>query len=53
MKIEWLVTDVTAIGPPVRAEHAILGVILAGRVFGQIQVIFVLAAPLCDVGSPS
>ena len=28
MKIEWLVTDVTAIGP---------GVILAGRVFGQFR----------------
>ena len=29
MKIEWLVNDVTAVGSPDRAEHAILGVILA------------------------
>ena len=50
MKIEWLVTDVTAIGPPGRAEHAILGVILVGRVF-PIQDTFVVAEPLCDVGT--
>ena len=31
MKIEWLVTDVTAVGSPVRAERAILAVILARR----------------------
>ena len=37
MKIEWSVTDVTAIGSSGRAEHAILGVILAGRVFGQFR----------------
>ena len=30
MKIEWLVTDVTAVGSPDRAERASLGVILAG-----------------------
>ena len=30
MKIEWWGTDVTAVGSPGRAEHAILGVILAG-----------------------
>ena len=39
MKIESLVTDVTAIGSPGRAGcamvGAILGVIVAGRVFGQ------------------
>ena len=35
MKTEWLVTDVIAVGSPGKAEHAILGVILAGRVFGQ------------------
>ena len=34
---EWLVTNVTAIGPPGRAEHAILEVILARRVFGQFR----------------
>ena len=35
MKIEWLVADAPAIGTPDRAEHAILGGILAVRVFGQ------------------
>ena len=35
MKTKLLVTDVTAIGPPGRAERTVLGVILAGRVFGQ------------------
>ena len=33
MKIEWLVADVTAVGFLDRAEHAILGVILAESVF--------------------
>ena len=37
MKIEWLVTNVTAIRSPGRAERAVLGVILAGRVFGQVR----------------
>ena len=31
MKTEWVVTDVTAVGSPARAEYAILEVILAGR----------------------
>ena len=35
VKIEWLVADVTAVGSLDRAECAILGVIVAGRVFGQ------------------
>ena len=42
MKIEWFVTNVTAVGSPGRAEHAILGVILvrrflanSGRICGQ------------------
>ena len=35
VKIEWLVADVTAVGSLDRAERAILGVIVAGRVFGQ------------------
>ena len=34
MTIEWLLADVTAVGSLVRAERAILGVIVAGRVFG-------------------
>ena len=37
MKIEWLVTDVTTIGSPDRAERAILGLILAWRVFAQFR----------------
>ena len=32
-KIEWLIADVTAVRPLERAEHAILGVILAKCVF--------------------
>ena len=37
MKMEWLVTDVTAVRSPGKAEHVIFGVILAGRVFGQFR----------------
>ena len=37
MKIEWLVADVTAVGCLDRAERAILGVIVAGRVIGQFR----------------
>ena len=35
MKVDWLFADVTAVGSPDRAEHAILRVILAGRFFYQ------------------
>ena len=35
MKIELSVADVTAVGSLDRVEHAILGMILAGFVFGQ------------------
>ena len=35
MKIEWLVTDVTAVESPDRAERAIFGVILG--IFGQFR----------------
>ena len=42
MKIDWLVTDVTAIGSPDRADYAILGVSLAGRCFGQFRPFFVI-----------
>ena len=35
VKIKWFVANVTAVGSPDRAEHAILGVILTGHVFGQ------------------
>ena len=37
VKIEWLVANVTAVGSLDRAERAILGVIVAGRVFGQFR----------------
>ena len=37
VKIERLVSDVTAVGSLDRAKHAILGVILVGRVFGQFR----------------
>ena len=37
MKKEWLVTDVTTVGSPDRAERAILEVILDGRFFGQFR----------------
>ena len=37
MKRDRLVTDVTAIRSPGRAKRAILGVILAGFVFGQFR----------------
>ena len=35
VKIEWLIYDVMAVRSLDRAERAILGLILAGRVFGQ------------------
>ena len=44
MKIEWLVADVTAVGCLFRAERAIVGVIVVGRVF---------ANPGRGVGTPS
>ena len=37
MKMQWLVTDVTAVGSPDRAEHALLWVILVGRFFDQFR----------------
>ena len=35
VKIEWRVADVTAVGSLDRVERAILGLIVAGRIFGQ------------------
>ena len=35
--MEWLVADVTVVGSLDRAEHANLGVIVAGRVVGQFR----------------
>ena len=37
MKTEWLVANETALQSPDRSEHGILGVILAGRFFGQFR----------------
>ena len=50
MKIEWLVTDVTSIGSPDRAERDIFGTIL--NVFWPIQAVFVAGEPLCHVEIP-
>ena len=51
-KIEWLVADATAVGSLDRTEHAILGVILAGHVFGQSRSFLWSGGPLCGVGTP-
>ena len=48
MKKEWLVTNVTAVRSPDRAERAILKVILAGQYFLPIQAIFVVEESLCQ-----
>ena len=37
VKIEWVVADVTGVGSLDRAKHAILGVIVAGRLFCQFR----------------
>ena len=52
MKIEWLVSDVTAVGCPDRAERAILRVISARRFVGQFGS-FCVGEPYCGVGTPS
>ena len=52
VKIEWLVADVTAVGSLDRTEHAILGVILAGRGFGQSRSFLWSGEPLYGVGTP-
>ena len=52
MKIEWLVTDVTPVGSPDRAERDILGMIF--DVFQPIQAAIVVGRePLCDMRIPS
>ena len=51
MKIEWFVTDVTAVGSPDSAECAILCATLA--IFWPIQTVFVVRESLCGVGTPS
>ena len=52
MELQWLVTDVTAVGSPDIAEDAILEVILSGALFWPIQCVFMVGEPLCDVGTP-
>ena len=54
MKIQWLVADVTVVGSLDRAERAILGVVVAGRVFGQSRsLLYPGHDPLCGVRTPS
>ena len=48
-----MITDVAAVRSSDIAEHAILGVILAGRVFLPNQAVFVVEEPLCEVGTSS
>ena len=47
MKIEWLITNATSVGPPARAEHDILGMIL--DVIRPVQPAIVVKEPLCDM----
>ena len=51
MKIEGLVTSVTAVGSPDRAERVIFGVVLAGRFLAN-SGSFVGGGPICDVRTP-
>ena len=50
MKVEWLVTNVTAVGSADRAERDILGNILG--IFWPIQAAIVVREPLWDLGIP-
>ena len=52
MKTEWLVANVSIVGSLDRAERAILGGDCSWACFWPIQVVFAVAAPLCDVGTP-
>ena len=51
MKLKWLITDVTAVGPPKRAKCENLGVFF--DVIWQIQAAIVVREPLCGTGIPS
>ena len=53
MKTEWLVADVTAVRVLDRAKRAILGVFVAGRVFGQSRSFLLSGEPLHGIGPPS
>ena len=50
IEIEWLVTDITAVGASDRGERAILGMNLV--IVWPIQAIFVVGEAFCDVGTP-
>ena len=50
--MEWLIPNVMAVGSPGKAEHAILGLILAARVFGQFRTYICCRRAICDVGTP-
>ena len=52
MKIKWIVVNVTAVGSPDSAAHAIFGVILAVR-FLPIQTVVTAGEPLSDVETAS
>ena len=51
MKLEWLVSNLTAVGFSARAESDFFEVILG--VFWPIQAAFVVGQPLCDLQIPS
>ena len=53
MKIEWLVTVVTTVRSPGRAERAIFGGDFGWAIFWPIQDIFVVAWPLGDAETTS
>ena len=53
MKIKLLVTDAPANDSPDETERAILGWDCGWACFWPIQDIFVVAEPLCDVGTSS
>ena len=54
MKIEWLVTNVTPVGPLDRARRATYFVGDFGwALWWPIQAVFVAEEPLCDVGTLS
>ena len=53
MKIEWLVTDLTSVRSPDRADCAILGMILGWALFWPIQAVFLVGEAFCDIETPS
>ena len=51
MKIEWMITDVTADGSPIRVECEAYGLFLT--YFGQVIVLFAVEEPPCVLETPS